>query len=188
MTRWIQLSVVAVAFVLVGDRGTSVAQVISSQPMDQPAIVTPSTPSSPPRFVSRFRFEPRPDVRQLPGPLHVSGRVPPPFGVVTFWPGNRVMSTQILTTPTPLEPSSENDLRGGLQLDVQPWGAQVYVDGAYVGLVKSFTGYYSPLGLVPGPHVITIVALDYDPLTFDVVVSPGRTTTYRGTLSRASGR
>jgi len=77
---------------------------------------------------------------------------------------------------------------GGVQLDVQPWRAQVYVDGTYVGVVRDFTGYYHHLEVSAGPHVIVIVTPDYEPLVLDLFVSPGRVTTYRGTLSRASGR
>jgi hypothetical protein len=77
---------------------------------------------------------------------------------------------------------------GGVQLDVQPWRAQVYVDGTYVGVVRDFTGYYHHLEVGAGPHVIAIVTPDYEPLVFDLFVSPGRVTTYHGTLSPASGR
>jgi hypothetical protein len=76
---------------------------------------------------------------------------------------------------------------GGVQLDVQPWRAQVYVDGSYVGVVSDFTGYYHHLEVSAGPHVIAIVTPDYEPLIFDIFVSPGRVTTYRGTLRVASG-
>jgi hypothetical protein len=76
---------------------------------------------------------------------------------------------------------------GGVQLDVQPWRAQVYADGSYVGIVRDFTGYYHNLEVSAGPHVIAIVAPDYEPLIFELFVSPGRVTTYRGTLSPASG-
>jgi hypothetical protein len=77
---------------------------------------------------------------------------------------------------------------GGVQLDVQPWRAEVYVDGTLVGAVRDFTGYYHHLEVSAGPHVIAIVAPDYEPLVLDLFVSPGRVTTYHGTLSAASGR
>lgn len=77
---------------------------------------------------------------------------------------------------------------GGVQLDVQPWRAQVYVDGTYVGVVRDFTGYYHHLEVGAGPHVIAIVTPDYEPLVLELFVSPGRVTTYHGTLSPASGR
>ena len=78
--------------------------------------------------------------------------------------------------------------RGGVQLDVEPRRAEVYVDGTYAGIVSEFSGYYQHLEVAAGPHVITIVAPDYDPLILDVIVSPGRTATYRASLMRAYGR
>jgi hypothetical protein len=77
---------------------------------------------------------------------------------------------------------------GGLQLDVEPRRAQVYVDGTYAGVVDDFAGYYRHLDLPAGPHRIDIVLDRYQPQTIGVVVSPGRTTTYRGTLTWAAGR
>ncbi len=77
---------------------------------------------------------------------------------------------------------------GGLQLDVQPWRAQVYVDGAHAGLVGDFTGYYHHLDLIAGSHLIAIVKPDYQPLIIDVMILPGHTTTYRGELTRTLDR
>ena len=74
-------------------------------------------------------------------------------------------------------------LTGGLQLDVDPRRALVYVDGWFAGVVEDFSGYYRHLDLAAGPHRIDLVAPDCDPLFTFVVVSPGRTTTYRGQLN-----
>jgi hypothetical protein len=82
----------------------------------------------------------------------------------------------------------DTELRGGVQLDVQPWRAEVYVDAAYAGVVEDFKGYYNHLELTPGPHALTIVAPDYFPLTLELIVLPGRTITHRATLNRSSGR
>ena len=71
---------------------------------------------------------------------------------------------------------------GGVQLDVLPWSAQVYVDGALAGRVEDFRGYYRHLELSAGPHVLTIVHAGSAPLVLDLVVVPGRTITYRGNL------
>jgi len=79
----------------------------------------------------------------------------------------------------------EQGLSGGLQLDIEPRRALVYVDGWYVGLVEQFSGYYRHLDIDAGSHTIEILATDYEPLTFDIAISPGRTTTYRGSLQRA---
>ena len=81
-------------------------------------------------------------------------------------------------------PSGDARPSGGLQLDVEPRRALVYVDGSYTGVVDTFSGYYHHLDLAAGPHRIELLAPDYDPLFVDVMVSPGRTTTYRGSLNR----
>jgi hypothetical protein len=85
-------------------------------------------------------------------------------------------------------PPAEGGPTGGLQLDVDPRRGQVYVDGVYVGLVDDFSGYFHHLDIVAGPHVIEILAPDYQPLIVDVMISPGHTTTYRSAMTRAEGR
>jgi hypothetical protein len=85
-------------------------------------------------------------------------------------------------------PALEGAPTGGVQLDVDPRSAQVYVDGTHVGVIREFSGYYKHLELAAGPHVVTIIAPDYEPLTIPVLVSPGHTLTYRGTLTRVLGR
>jgi hypothetical protein len=64
----------------------------------------------------------------------------------------------------------------------------VFVDGTHVGVVEEFSGYYRHMELVAGPHLVTIIAPHYEPLTIPALVSPGQTLTYRGTLTRAYGR
>jgi hypothetical protein len=81
-------------------------------------------------------------------------------------------------------PPTDSQPTGGLQLDVEPRRALVYVDGSFVGVVDEFSGYYHHLDLPAGPHRIDLVASDYDPLLVEVMVSPGRTTTHRGWLNR----
>jgi hypothetical protein len=108
------------------------------------------------------------------------------FGLVTF-------DRTWLWTPTvvggafddPRVFSLEQGLSGGLQLDIEPRRALVYVDGWYVGVVDQFSGYYRHLDLAAGSHTIEILATDYEPLAFDIAIAPGRTTTYRGSLQRA---
>ena len=73
---------------------------------------------------------------------------------------------------------------GGVQLDVQPWRAGVFVDGVYAGRVEDFNGYYQHLEVVAGPHQIVIVERGYQPLVIEAEVVPGETLTYRGTLGR----
>jgi hypothetical protein len=139
-------------------------------------------------FQSTLKFDPRQaahDHRTVPLPVDRFGV---PFGFVTpplldrrIRPGGIVGAPLAFPFPSDAAP-------GGVQLDVQPWRAQVYVDGTYVGVVRDFTGYYHHLEIGAGPHVIAIVTPDYEPLVLDVIVSPARVMTYRGTLSRASGR
>jgi hypothetical protein len=103
------------------------------------------------------------------------------YGFDAFWPWSG--------GPLPFEdaPDAQGWPTGGLQLDIQPWRAQAYVDGWYAGVVGDFTGYYHHLDLPAGPHRLEILAPDYQPLVIDVMVSPGQTTTYRGTLTFAPG-
>ena len=185
--RW--LGIVAAALLLFGgfrvaeaqarfrSRGESTAPP-SHIRQTQPAADAPARPQP----TSRIRFEPVPDANG-PRPILRGGRFVEPFAL---WPFVQVISPLVPVVVPALE--AEPGLLGGVQLDVQPWRAQVYADGTYVGIVEDFNGYYRHLELAAGPHVITIVAPEYDPLIFDVMVSPGRTITYRATLSRALGR
>jgi len=79
----------------------------------------------------------------------------------------------------------EDGPTGGVQLEVTPWRASVFVDGAYAGKIDDFKGYYQHLDVVAGPHRIIIVEPGYEALVLDVVAVPGRTTTLRGTLTAA---
>ena len=101
-----------------------------------------------------------------------------------LWAPSGVDATFLPPEAPPLQPRP----LGGLQLDVEPRRALVYLDGWYVGLVDDFSGYYRHLETGAGSHIIEIVAPDYEPLIVDVAVSPGRTVTYRNSLNRAPGR
>jgi len=109
--------------------------------------------------------------------------------VAALLAGSSLAAAQVLVAPYALQtgPPLDNAQTGGLQLDVAPRSANVYVDGAHVGVVSDFSGYYKHLDIAAGPHVITIVARHYEPLIISVIVVPGQTATYRGTLTRASG-
>ncbi len=89
-------------------------------------------------------------------------------------------------SPDALGPPGDDIERptGGLQIDVEPRRALVYVDGRHAGTVEAFSGYYRHLDLAAGPHIIELLADGYEPLSAEVLVTPGRTTTYRGTLNR----
>jgi hypothetical protein len=119
-------------------------------------------------------------------PFHRAGRH---IGVAA-WPIFWGWSVPVfyVDSSVPLVPLPDDGPTGGVQLDVTPWRSRVYVDGVLQGRVDDFRGYYHPLELVAGPHQITIVDEGRQPLVVDLVVTPGRTTTYRGTLSETASR
>jgi hypothetical protein len=71
---------------------------------------------------------------------------------------------------------------GGVRLKVEPNDAEVYVDGYYAGIVDDFDGIWQQLRLDDGGHRIEVRKPGLTPLTFDVMVQPGRTITYRGDM------
>jgi len=119
------------------------------------------------------------------------GHIPnfvPWFGYLSFypfWTDELIPSVGLgpETPAPPLPPALEGIPTGGLQLDVEPRRAQVYIDGFYAGIVGDFSGYYHHLELPAGPHRVDILLQGYQPQTFSVVVIPGRTTTHRSSLA-----
>jgi hypothetical protein len=73
---------------------------------------------------------------------------------------------------------------GSLKLKLKPRDAEVYVDGYFVGVVDDFDGIFQRLRIESGPHRIEVRAPGYEPLTFDVRITPDHTTTYQGELTR----
>jgi PEGA domain-containing protein len=73
---------------------------------------------------------------------------------------------------------------GALRLKVKPANAQVFIDGYYVGLVDSFDGVFQRLGIESGAHRVELKAEGYEPVEFEVMITPGETVTYRGELRR----
>jgi len=74
---------------------------------------------------------------------------------------------------------------GYLRLNVQPYTAQVFIDGFYVSTVDAFTGGGPARALPAGPHRIEIRADGYETATFDVRIDPNETITYRRELGKA---
>jgi hypothetical protein len=82
--------------------------------------------------------------------------------------------------------SSSRDPRdtGGLRLKIKPREAQVYVDGYLAGDVDSFDGSFQKLDIQSGPHKIELKADGYEPLQFDVLITAGETSTFKGEMKR----
>jgi hypothetical protein len=71
---------------------------------------------------------------------------------------------------------------GALRLKIKPRDAKVYVDGYFVGEVDSFDGIFQKLGLEAGGHRVEVRADGYEPLEFEVLITPGESVTYKGEL------
>ena len=71
---------------------------------------------------------------------------------------------------------------GALRIVDAPRDAQVFVDGYYAGVVDDYDGVFQHLNLEAGPHRIEIDVAGFEPINFDVNVSPGQTITYRAPL------
>jgi hypothetical protein len=73
---------------------------------------------------------------------------------------------------------------GGLRLKINPKQAQVFVDGAYVGVVDSFNGTFQKLDVESGGHKIELKANGFESLQFDVLIPPGETVIYKGEMKK----
>jgi hypothetical protein len=71
---------------------------------------------------------------------------------------------------------------GELRLQVRPHDAQVFIDGAYAGTVDEFDGTFQSLRLEEGEYQVEIVLPGFQPLTFEVRITPGEKVTYKGDL------
>ena len=84
------------------------------------------------------------------------------------------------SAPIYITPSST--MYGGITLEISPSDAEVFVDGQYVGQVRDFDGVGAPLNLMTGRHRVDVNASGYEPLSFDVDVTPGQLVPYRGDM------
>jgi len=144
-----------------------------------------------------------PPVRRPPGTITTVPAIPhgyvhrvcvvrsPILGLFAFdpywWLAPDVVDDNVVALPPPL-PSPGARPTGGLQLDVEPRRAFVYLDGIFVGTVDQFKGYFQHLETTAGYHLVEFISPDYDALITEVTVVPNKTTTYRAFLNRASGR
>jgi hypothetical protein len=78
--------------------------------------------------------------------------------------------------------SGPSVVKGGLKLKVSPKGAEVYVDGYFVGKVENFDSAFQRLELPVGPHRVELRAAGFSPVSFEVKIEPRDTLTYHGTM------
>ncbi len=71
---------------------------------------------------------------------------------------------------------------GRLRLQMQPRDAEVFIDGYYAGQVDDFDGRMQGLTLETGGYSVEVRKPGWETLTFDVRVTPGRTTNYKAEL------
>ena len=86
--------------------------------------------------------------------------------------------------PTSPQSSYTSNDEGSLKLKIKPRDAEVYVDGYFVGVVDDFDGIFQRLHVESGSHRIEVRARGFEPLAFDVRITPDHTTTYTGELKR----
>ncbi len=86
--------------------------------------------------------------------------------------------------PTNPQSAYTSNDEGALRLKIKPREAEVFVDGYFAGVVDDFDGMFQRLHVDSGPHRIEVRAQGYEPLTFEVRITPDHTTTYQGELKR----
>jgi hypothetical protein len=74
--------------------------------------------------------------------------------------------------------------QGSLRLKIKPREAQVYIDGFLVGTIDDFDGVFQKLSVDAGAHRVEIKAPGYEPTTFEVLITPNETVTYKGDLRK----
>ena len=128
----------------------------------------PPVPTSPPRDLYLVNGP------QLP-PVITPGQY---FGPTVFVPyGYGPFLPQPSAPPTPVAPA-----QGWLRFETVPGTAQVYIDGAYVGVVDDFGVSGRTVDLAPGRHHVELRATDYATQSFDVTITANQITRYRGDL------
>jgi hypothetical protein len=96
------------------------------------------------------------------------------YGASDFYPFGPVQPAYYDPVPAPT--------LGGVRITDAPREAQVFVDGAYVGIVDDFDGANQHLNLEAGQHRIEIHTPAAGAIAFDVDVQAGRTITLRATV------
>jgi hypothetical protein len=102
-----------------------------------------------------------------------------PFAVDFGYVGPTIWTT---TTPS----SSAKPDKGILRLNVKPYDAEVYIDGALVGQANHFEGVFHKLRLEEGVHRLELRAQGYETLSVNVRIEAGESMTYRGALEKTA--
>jgi hypothetical protein len=71
---------------------------------------------------------------------------------------------------------------GGISFDIDPYDAEVYVDGSFVGYASDFDPSQMPLTLQSGRHHLDLSSPGYQDVSFDITVVPGQVIPYQGSL------
>jgi hypothetical protein len=142
----------------------------------------PTTSPIPPHRVDQFIAHPRTYTPRLPGEPPRRGRFQNfLFGGYSYgYPYGDVYAAR--------EMAPEPAANGYLYLDLRPGNAQVYVDGLYFGTVDDFRRLIPGRALEAGAHRLELRASGYETASFDVLVQPGETTTYRADLQQSAAR
>jgi hypothetical protein len=107
----------------------------------------------------------------------------PAYGGAPAADPNGVTATPQTPAPTQDQPPAQGQY-GGLSFQITPDTAQIYVDGAYVGIASQFAATTQPLTLTPGQHHVEVRASGYQSMVFNVNVAPGQVIPYQGTMQR----
>ena len=79
---------------------------------------------------------------------------------------------------------SDSSRLGSIRLRANPESAQVFIDGALVGVVDDFNGLTNHLELEGGTHKIELRADGYEPYSAEINVKVGKTVTERINLKK----
>lgn len=186
-------AVFAPAILLLGASLASAQPPPQPPPLPPPAAQVPPAPAalSVPNPFAGFHPGPRDLYRSPDGSDRFQNLsrypVPPPVVPGVYFPGpyyypslyHYYMSD---THATYIPRQQTVAARGGLTLQAVPDGAQVFVDGYYVGLAGEFGWHGRPIELDAGAHRIELRAAGYETLAFSVMISPNEVVRYRGEM------
>lgn len=96
------------------------------------------------------------------------------YGPSVYWSiGDGFWSVGGLYTPSVPYYSYERADLGGLDLNIRPKDAAVYLNGQYVGIVNNFDGFPSYLWLEPGTYHLVIFLEGYETLSREYTIHRG---------------